>query len=36
MRNIPREKLAKLIERSETIQAELNEGVNQAARAKLA
>src|SRR5512134_2960556 len=36
MRSIPKEKLAKLVERSETIQAELNQGVNQAARAKLA
>jgi len=36
MRSIPKEKLAKLIERSETIQAELNQGVNQAARVKLA
>src|SRR3990172_8872770 len=36
MHSIPREKLAKLIERFEVIQAELNQGVNQAARAKLA
>jgi peptide chain release factor 1 len=36
MQTIPREKLARLIERSESIQAELNQGVNQAARIKLA
>jgi peptide chain release factor 1 len=36
MQKIPKEKLLKLIERSETIQAELSEGVSQDARVKLA
>jgi peptide chain release factor 1 len=36
MLTIPKEKLAKLVERSEAIQAELNQGVSQTARAKLA
>jgi peptide chain release factor 1 len=36
MRSIPKDKLAKLVERSETIQAELNQGVSQAVRVKLA
>jgi peptide chain release factor 1 len=36
MRSIPKEKLARLVERSEAIQAELNQGVNQATRIKLA
>ena len=36
MSAIPKEKLAKLVERSEAIQAELNQGVNQASRVKLA
>ncbi len=36
MSTIPKEKLANLVERSETIQAELNQGVNQAACVKLA
>jgi peptide chain release factor 1 len=36
MQAIPKEKLARLVERSAAIQAELNEGVSQASRVKLA